>query len=82
MRGDAMSPGNPYGSQANEAWARFDPSRAESNVYVGRTTNVVGVLDTGIDYKHVDLYLNVWLNQEEIPSAYKATDVIDKCFFA
>jgi len=28
---------------------------------------VVGVIDTGIAYTHVDLYQNVWLNQREIP---------------
>ncbi|MEX2317166.1 MAG: choice-of-anchor Q domain-containing protein [Pirellulales bacterium] len=30
---------------------------------------VVGVIDTGIDYTHPDLYLNIWLNQGEIPAS-------------
>jgi len=51
---------NNYGSQANEAWAAN---------YVGSMKVGVGVIDTGIDYKHPDLYRNVWLNQTEIPKA-------------
>jgi len=34
---------------------------------------VVGVIDTGIDPLHPDLYLNVWINQKEIPAGL-ATD--------
>jgi Ca2+-binding RTX toxin-like protein len=33
---------------------------------------VVGVIDTGIDYTHPDLYLNIWLNQREIPTTFRA----------
>ncbi len=38
---------------------------------------VIGVVDTGIDPTHVDLYLNVWLNQGEIPSTLRSqlTDI-------
>jgi subtilisin family serine protease len=28
----------------------------------------VAVIDSGIDYKHPDLYLNIWVNQREIPA--------------
>ncbi len=34
---------------------------------IGSLTTVVGVLDTGIDLAHRDLYLNIWFNQGEIP---------------
>jgi subtilisin family serine protease len=32
----------------------------------GRTT--VAVIDTGVDYRHPDLYPNIWINQAEIPT--------------
>ncbi|KUJ79146.1 hypothetical protein AVO45_19100 [Ruegeria marisrubri] len=51
---------NVYGSGADVAW----------NVgYTGSSTTVVGVNDTGIDPTHPDLYLNVWINQDEIPDS-------------
>ena len=35
----------------------------------GSMTTVVAILDKGIDYHHEDLYLNIYLNQGEIPPA-------------
>lgn len=64
MYGDASSPANQYGSQAAEAWAQG---------HTGSMTNVIGVIDTGIDYTHPDLYLNIWLNQREIPTSLRAS---------
>lgn len=59
MYGDQTSPTNAFGSQAGESWA------------AGRTGSmktVIGIVDTGIDYRHPDLYLNIWLNQGELPT--------------
>jgi subtilisin family serine protease len=63
MEGDQTAIKNQYGSQAGEAWTAG---------YTGNMKTVVGVVDTGIDYTHVDLYLNIWLNQGEIPVSFKA----------
>jgi subtilisin family serine protease len=62
--GDATSPSNAFGSQAGEAWAAGA---------TGSTKIVVGVIDTGIAYTHDDLYLNVWLNQSEIPLSLRGS---------
>jgi subtilisin family serine protease len=64
MLGDTGTAQNVYGSQANEAWAAG---------VTGSTSSVVGVIDTGIDYTHPDLYLNIWLNQREIPTTLRAS---------
>ncbi|MCA9140606.1 MAG: S8 family serine peptidase, partial [Planctomycetales bacterium] len=37
----------------------------------GSMQTVVGVVDSGIDLDHPDLYLNIWLNQGEIPATIK-----------
>ena len=42
----------------------------------GDTSLVVAVIDTGVDYTDQDLYLNIWINQGEIP-ANIATSLTD-----
>ena len=43
---------------APEAWDRT----------TGSLTPIVGVIDTGVDYSHRDLYRNIWINQGEVPA--------------
>lgn len=62
MYGDKTSRVNAFGSQAGEAWE--EGATGSMNV-------VVGVIDTGIAYTHIDLYQNVWLNQREIPLSFR-----------
>src|SRR5205823_7327649 len=47
---------------APEAW----------NVSTGSLANIVAVVDTGVDYRHIDLYKNIWINQAEIPATIKS----------
>ncbi|MFQ3592638.1 MAG: S8 family serine peptidase [Gemmataceae bacterium] len=47
---------------AHRAWA----------VTTGSTAITVSVMDTGVDYTHEDLYLNIWINQKEIPPSIRA----------
>jgi Ca2+-binding RTX toxin-like protein len=63
LYGDLTPRVNIYGSQAGEAWAAG---------YTGSTKVAVGLVDSGADYTHPDLYLNIWLNPGEIPAAIKA----------
>lgn len=71
----------PNDSRFNELWglhntgqtggvADADIDAIEAwDIQTGSYESVVGVIDTGIDYRHPDLYQNIWLNQNEIPPA-------------
>jgi subtilisin family serine protease len=37
----------------------------------GSAAVVIADIDSGADYRHQDLYANIWINQAEIPSSYR-----------
>ena len=55
-----------WGLSAVAAGSAWDTTTGSASV-------VVADIDTGVDYKHIDLYQNIWINQSEIPSAVKKT---------
>jgi subtilisin family serine protease len=54
--------GSLWGMSKIGAPAAWDTQRGSMKV-------AVAVIDTGIDYNHVDLYKNIWINQAEIPAS-------------
>ena len=56
MYGGATKPTNQFGSQAGQAWAAG---------YTGSDTVYVGVIDTGLQVRHIDLNQNAWTNPYE-----------------
>ncbi len=55
------------GIKADQAW----------NTTKGSIKNVVGIIDTGIEYTHPDLYKNIFLNQGEINGLSWFKSIVD-----
>ena len=56
---------NNYGQQGGRSDVDIDAPEAW-DVTTGSNTVIVGVVDTGIDYNHIDLVNNIWTNPNEI----------------
>jgi subtilisin family serine protease len=54
-----------WGLEASGAPSAWDTTRGSAAV-------VVAGIDTGIDYRHEDLYLNIWINPDEIPAGVRS----------
>src|SRR5262245_25589645 len=67
---DQWFPNNPGGG-GGKVDADIDATDAWG-VFTGTARTTVAVIDTGIDYRHRDLYRNIWINQREIPTAVRS----------
>src|SRR4051812_14483453 len=61
----SVTPNDPLYSR--QPWLGQVSAPQAWDISTGSSAVVVNVNDTGVDYTHPDLYLNIWLNQGEIP---------------
>lgn len=76
-----MAPNDPYYSTSNSWGQGYDDLWGLKKINCGPAWDmsqgigiVIAVIDTGIDYNHEDLALNVWNNTNEIPNNGKDDD--------
>ena len=70
-----LTPNDPqYGSQYHHPLMK---NNLAWDITMGDPRVVIAVTDDGNDFEHQDLYLNIWINQNEIPASRRAnlTDV-------
>jgi subtilisin family serine protease len=65
-----MTPNDP--SYASQYHHQLMKNNLAWDSTMGRASIVIGITDDGTDLAHVDLYDNIWINQQEIPAAYLA----------
>ncbi len=72
IKAQSISPFND--PDTNKQWALASSSNNGVSVfdtylkkYEGKSTIIVAIVDTGIDYDHKDLKQNIWTNKNEIP---------------
>lgn len=62
------TPNDPlYGDTSNWAFPKISADRAW-DTGTGLKSTIVAVLDSGVDYNHVDLAANMWRNPNEVPA--------------
>ena len=74
--GEADVTNNPnYSQQTNLSVSKVPQGWAHNTENPGGNSNVViAVIDTGVDYNHLDLRNNIWVNSAEIPNNGKDDD--------
>jgi subtilisin family serine protease len=65
--GPATIPNDPLYNDPGMYGLRTIGMESAWDVTTGSTSVPIAHIDTGADYNHPDLYLNVWINQAEIP---------------
>ncbi len=61
-----INPNDPYYADGSQ-WYHDDVSADEAwELSTGDATQIIGIIDTGVDWEHDDLEDNIWVNQAEL----------------